>query len=40
MSQEDDDVEYCAECGDPEFDKDGKETHADEYDHDFEPESE
>jgi len=34
---DDDDVEYCAECRDPEFDKDGKETHADEdeYDHDF-----
>ena len=41
MSQEDDDVEYCAECGDPEFDEDGNETHADEdeYDHDFELES-
>jgi len=35
---EDDDDEYCAECGDVEFDKDGNETHADEkkYDHDFE----
>lgn len=32
--------EECAECGDPEFDEDGNETHADEekYDHDFEPE--
>jgi len=37
-NSDDDDVEYCAECGDPEFDKDGIETHADEdkYDHDFE----
>ncbi|PBO84994.1 MAG: hypothetical protein COA77_06385 [Thaumarchaeota archaeon] len=32
--------EDCAECGDPEFDKDGNETHLDEeeYDHDFEAE--
>lgn len=32
-----DEEEYCAECGDPEFDEDGKETHLDEdeYDHDF-----
>ena len=38
----DSDEEECAECGDPEFDKDGNETHADEekYDHDFEPEEE
>ena len=37
-NSDNDDVEYCAECGDPEFDKDGIETHADEdeYDHDFE----
>jgi len=36
----DDEVEYCAECGEPEFDEDGNETHLDEeeYDHDFEPE--
>lgn len=36
MSDDDDD-EYCAVCEDPEFDEDGKETHADEdeYDHDF-----
>jgi len=34
---EDDDDEYCAKCGDSEFDDNGKETHADEeeYDHDF-----
>ena len=34
----DDDIEYCAECGEPEFDEDGYETHLDEeeYDHDFE----
>jgi len=34
---ESDENENCAECGDPEFDKDGNETHADEdeYDHDF-----
>jgi len=40
-NSDNDDVEYCAECGDPEFDEDGNETHADEdeYDHDFEPES-
>lgn len=32
------DDEYCAKCGDSEFDEDGNETHADEeeYDHDFE----
>jgi len=36
----DDEVEYCAECGEPEFDEDGYKTHLDEdeYDHDFEPE--
>jgi len=36
----DDDVEYCAKCGDAEFNEDGTESHADEkeYDHDFEPE--
>ena len=36
----DDDVEYCAKCGDAEFDEDGNETHTDEeeYGHDFEPE--
>lgn len=36
----DDDEEYCAKCGDAEFDEDGFETHEDEeeYDHDFEPE--
>jgi len=34
---ESDDYEYCAKCGDAEFDDNGKETHADEeeYDHDF-----
>jgi len=34
------DEEYCAKCGDSEFDEDGNETHLDEeeYDHDFEPE--
>jgi len=39
---ESDDVEYCAKCGDAEFDEKGDETHADEeeYDHDFEPEEE
>ena len=38
---ESDENEYCVECGDPEFDEDGKETHAsDDYDHDFEPEEE
>jgi len=38
----DDEVEYCSECGEPEFDEDGNETHADEeeYDHDFEYEEE
>jgi len=38
----DDEVEYCAECGEPEFDEDGYETHLDEdeYDHDFEYEEE
>ena len=32
------DDEYCAKCGDSEFDEDGNETHADEeeYVHDFE----
>ena len=37
-NSDNDDVEYCAKCGDPEFDEDGIETHADEdeYDHDFE----
>ena len=30
-------MEYCAVCGDSEFDTDGGETHVDEeYDHDFE----
>ena len=39
---ESDNIEYCAECGDAEFDEDGYETHADEeeYDHDFKPEEE
>ena len=39
---ESDEVEYCAKCGDAEFDEDRNETHADEeeYDHDFEPEEE
>jgi len=38
---ESDKVEYCAECGDAEFDEDGEETHTSEdYDHDFEPEEE
>jgi len=34
---EDVEDEYCANCGDPEYDKDGNETHADEekYDHGF-----
>jgi len=38
----DDEVECCAECGEPEFDEDGYETHLDEdeYDHDFEYEEE
>ena len=37
-----DEDEYCAKCGDAEFDEDGSETHADdeEYDHDFEYEEE
>ena len=37
---DDDDEEYCAKCGDSEYDEDGNETHLDEeeYDHDFEPE--
>lgn len=37
-----DDDEYCAKCGDSEFDEDGNETHVDEekYDHDFEYEEE
>jgi len=37
-----DDIEYCAKCGDAEFDEDGFETHEDEeeYDHDFETEKE
>ena len=36
------DDEYCAKCGDSEYDEDGNETHADEeeYDHDFEYEDE
>ena len=40
MTESDED-EYCAECGDPEFDEDGEKTHAsDDYDHDFEPKEE
>jgi len=37
-----DDEEYCAKCGDSEYDEDGNETHLDEdeYDHDFEYEEE
>ena len=36
------DDEYCAKCGDSEYDEDGNETHLDEeeYDHDFEYEEE
>jgi len=35
---EDDEEEFCAVCGDSEFDDEGYETHTDEkkYDHDFE----
>ena len=38
MTDSDDEDEYCAKCGDSEFDEDGNETHADEeeYDHNFE----
>jgi len=37
MVDEDEEEEYCAKCGDLEYDDDGNETHADEneYDHDF-----
>ena len=37
-----DEDEYCAKCGDSEYDEDGNETHLDEeeYDHDFEYEEE
>jgi len=38
---DDDDDRFCAECGDPEFDKKDEETHAyDDYDHDFVPDEE
>lgn len=38
---ESDEKEYCAKCGNPEFDKDGYKTHDYEpYDHDFEYEEE
>ena len=41
MSDDEDEMNYCAKCGDPEFDKDGKPTHDYEpYDHDFEPDEE
>ena len=42
MTESDGDDEYCAKCGDSEYDEDGNETHADEeeYDHDFEYEEE
>ncbi len=41
MTESDEDDEYCAVCGDSEFDTDGEETHVDEeYDHDFEYEEE
>ena len=36
---DDEEMRYCAKCGDPEFDKDDEPTHDYEpYDHDFEPE--
>jgi len=36
---DDEEMRYCANCGDPEFDKDDEPTHDYEpYDHDFEPE--
>jgi len=36
MTESDDDMEYCAKCGDPEYDKDGDSSHDYEpYDHDF-----
>jgi len=38
-NSDDEEMRYCAECGDPEFDKKGEPTHDYEpYDHDFEPE--
>ena len=42
MTESDEDEEYCAKCGDSEYDEDGNETHLDEeeYDHDFEYEEE
>ncbi len=37
----DDEMRYCAKCGDPEFDKKDEPTHDYEpYDHDFEPKEE
>lgn len=38
MSEDENDVSYCAVCGEPEFDEDGYETHDKSYDHDFEDE--
>ncbi len=41
MSDDEDEMRYCAKCGDPEFDKHDEPTHDYEpYDHDFEPEEE